>query len=116
MHPLEEIASTIVAGTAQRYEALLSLGASEAGHRDFAADRFVPSETAAGRRVLVIDDTWTTGTHAQSASAALKAAGAAGVGVLSIGRWFNVAWGTNRDWMGRHRAPGWDWDRCCLEP
>jgi predicted amidophosphoribosyltransferase len=115
-HPLEEIASTIVTGTAQRYEALLSLGTSEAGHRGFAADRFVPSETAAGRRVLVIDDTWTTGAHAQSASAAVKAGGATGVGVLSIGRWFNVGWGTNRDWIGRHRAPGWDWARCCLEP
>jgi predicted amidophosphoribosyltransferase len=38
-----------------------------------------------GRTVLVLDDTWTTGSTVQAASAALKAAGAAKVGAVVLG-------------------------------
>jgi hypothetical protein len=39
-----------------------------------------------GARVLLLDDTWTTGSSAVSASAALKLAGAAAVAVVVVGR------------------------------
>ena len=42
-----------------------------------------------GRRVLVVDDTWTTGTSLQSAAAALKKAGAASVTGLCVARWLS---------------------------
>lgn len=38
--------------------------------------------------VLVIDDTWVSGGHSQSAAAALRAAGAGIVSVLTVARWF----------------------------
>ncbi len=37
--------------------------------------------------VLLVDDTWTTGGHVQSAAAALKAAGASHVTALVLARW-----------------------------
>lgn len=46
-------------------------------------------DAVAGRHVLVIDDTWTSGANAQSAAAALTAAGADDVTVLAVARWIN---------------------------
>ncbi|MGI9092895.1 MAG: hypothetical protein ACR2FF_05535 [Mycobacteriales bacterium] len=87
--------------------------------RDPRGDRYLAVDSAAGASVLLLDDTWTTGAHAQSAAAALRAAGAVAVGVWVVGRHFN------REQTGDHgeaaqayyrraREIGWDWDRCCL--
>ncbi len=40
-----------------------------------------------GAHVLLIDDTWTSGAHAQSVATLLKQAGAARVSVLVVARW-----------------------------
>lgn len=45
-----------------------------------------------GKRVLIVDDTWTSGTSIQSAAAALKAAGAASVTGLCVARWLSWRW------------------------
>lgn len=45
-----------------------------------------------GRNVLVVDDTWTTGTKAQSAAVTIKRAGAASVTVLAVSRWLRWDW------------------------
>ncbi|MEE6140752.1 phosphoribosyltransferase [Mycobacterium sp. 050128] len=45
-----------------------------------------------GKRVLLVDDTWTTGTSLQSAAAALRAAGAAAVTGLCVARWLSWNW------------------------
>lgn len=51
-----------------------------------------------------------TGANAQSASAALKAAGARTVAVVAIGRWLNTSYspaGTDSEsWLAEHRRPG----------
>ena len=65
--------------------------------------------------MLVIDDTWTTGAHAQSASAALKAAGASAVGVVVIGRGLNPGDQEQDTWLAQYRKVGWNWSTCCLE-
>lgn len=114
-HPLDDLVSKVVVGSGDRYVPLLALGASAAAHRGFAVDRFAVSAAPTGRTVLIIDDTWTTGAHAQSAAAALKAAGARGVGILAIGRWMNIGWKNTSEWLHQHRGAGWDWNRCCLE-
>ena len=49
-------------------------------------------DTAQGRHVLLLDDTWTTGAHAQSAAAALRRAEARAVTVLVIARWLDPSW------------------------
>jgi hypothetical protein len=43
-----------------------------------------------GKHIMVIDDTWVTGGHAQSVAMALKRAGAAKVSILAIGRWLDM--------------------------
>jgi predicted amidophosphoribosyltransferase len=48
--------------------------------------RYEGTELLSGQSVLLIDDTWTTGAHAQSAAYALRQAGASRVGMVAIGR------------------------------
>ena len=60
--------------------------------RDFHADRFYVASLAGLRtapHVLLIDDTWTTGGRIQSLAYALKAAGAARVAAIVLGRHVN---------------------------
>ncbi len=108
-----------VADTGEKHADLLAVARTDLDQREHAADRYKATRRLRGRNVLVIDDTWTTGAHAQSASAALKVAGAAAVAVLAIGRWFNPDYVTGdlrgASWLVAHREPGWDWGRCCLE-
>lgn len=114
-HPLVAVAAARIVNTPNRYRDLLVVNRTDLDDRAPAIDRYRVDSALQGQRVLVIDDTWTTGAHAQSASAALKLAGASGVGVVAIGRWFNPDYQDQRSWLTRHRAVGWDWSRCCLE-
>jgi hypothetical protein len=119
-HPLRTVVAEVVTGTSDRYGDLLAIARADLEQRAHAADRFRAKTSLTGARVLVIDDTWTTGAHAQSASAALKAAGATTVAVVAIGRWFSPGYRTGtadgESWLAEHRSKGWDWDRCCLDP
>lgn len=115
-HPLEELVSGIVGGTESRYEGLLKVQRTDLGQREQAPDRYVATRSLKNTRVLVVDDTWTTGAHAQSASTALKAAGADAVGVVVLGRWFNTEYRDNKQWLAHKRSKSWDWQVCCLDP
>jgi hypothetical protein len=53
-------------------------------------DKFIVDGAVANQHVMVIDDVWTTGSNAQSASLALRRAGAAAVSVVVLARWLNV--------------------------
>ena len=56
-------------------------------------DRFASDvELGAGAHVLVLDDTWTTGGHAQSAALSVRAAGAGVISVLVLARWLDPNW------------------------
>ncbi len=59
--------------------------------RDLDVHRFQASRAAAGRSVLLVDDTWVSGASAQSAAAALKLAGASHVAIVVLGRHVNPA-------------------------
>ncbi len=50
-------------------------------------EKFTVDVAVAGRHVLVLDDVWTTGSNAQSATLTLRRAGAAAVSVMVIARW-----------------------------
>lgn len=113
-HPLPGLVSAVVEGSGSRYRDLLVTGRHDL-EREQAADRYSARDSLSGQTVLVIDDTWTTGAHAQSASAALKVAGAASVGVVAIGRWLNPGYLEDGQWLARHRQAGWSWSTCCLE-
>lgn len=109
----------IVGITRDRYRRLLKPNATIPSNRDPRDDRFVPLRALQGEPVLLLDDTWTTGAHAQSAATALRAAGAGAVARWALGRHFNrnqpAEHGEAAEtYYRRCRAIGWDWDSCCL--
>ena len=111
-HPLRWIVGEAVAPTRDRHERLLRRSSAPVGPRAFAPDKFAIERRLSGEPVLLIDDTWTTGANAQSAAAALKAAGAGPLAALVIGRHVNREWHENDP---RLRALGcFDWSACAL--
>jgi hypothetical protein len=70
----------------------VSLSARPGGEqvRDLDPARF-SAAAVPGARVLLIDDTWTTGSSAQSAAMALRRAGAHAVVTLVLGRHIGLA-------------------------
>jgi predicted amidophosphoribosyltransferase len=119
-HPLERMVGSIVGLTRDRYAQLLLPATGVKQGRDHSDTRFAVSTELAGESVLLIDDTWTTGAHAQSAASALKSSGAGIVGAVAIGRHFNR---TPADpyrepaetYYRAARDQGWDWQTCCAE-
>lgn len=62
------------------------------------------------RHIVVFEDTWVRGGHAQSASAALRAAGAAEVTVLSISRRLSPAFAPSRQFIETQLHDGREYD------
>jgi hypothetical protein len=116
-HPLEHIVGTIVGQTKERFEPLLTRGpGAGASPHTLAADRYGATRALRGDpAVLLIDDTWTTGGNAQSASLALRAAGAATVAIVAIGRHFDRSFPNCEAYYKQARARKFTWSTCCLE-
>ena len=55
--------------------------------------------------MLLLDDTWTGGGHAQSAVLGLRAAGATRVSLLVVARWIKKEFGNNAEFL-RELASG----------
>ena len=92
-HPLRGL----VTGRAKGIEVPLAAAASVQQPRAINPDHFtcsapLPRES----HVLLIDDTWATGGHVQSAVLALRKAGAARVSVLVVARWLKEDYGDNK--------------------
>lgn len=85
-HPLVAVATTAGLGPVAAWLAARSAPSGPVTHRRACRDAFVASPDVAGRRVLLLDDVYTTGAHLQSAAAALVDAGAAEVRALVIAR------------------------------
>ncbi len=61
-------------------------GASPVAHRQPSPEGYRATGAIAGRRVLLVDDVYTSGAHLQSAATALEMAGARAVHALVLGR------------------------------
>lgn len=87
VHPLTAIAASMnaVGPTA------LAPGPDMLCDRTVRPDKFIlqPGGRLDGAHVLVLDDTWTTGSNAQSAALTLRGGGAAAVSVMVVGRWLS---------------------------
>ena len=112
-HPLRNIVGELVAPTRERYHRLLRRTDAQTGPRSFNPHKFEAIRRLDGPAVLLIDDTWTTGASAQSAAAALKAAGAGRVAAVVIGRHLNREWHEN-DRRIRGIARPFEWQACAL--
>jgi hypothetical protein len=113
-HPLET-AITRVGTLASRYAPLLVRGPGDADH-NLADDRaFTVRRRLGGERVLVVDDTLTTGARLQSAASALGRSGASAVAAIIVGRVIDPDWNENsrRIWE-QARETRFSFDQCCL--
>jgi predicted amidophosphoribosyltransferase len=61
--------------------------------------QIVPKRDLSGQHILVLDDTWTTGSNTQSAALTLRQAGAAYVSVMVVGRWLSQTYGKNAEFI-----------------
>jgi hypothetical protein len=115
-HPLRPIVRTLAPGTELPLSAVSNTpNPRSVDPQHFRADAALPP----GAHVLVIDDTWAGGGHAQSAALAARHAGASHVSVLVLARWLNEDYGSNArflaDFAGRDYNPQqcpWTGDRC----
>lgn len=118
-HPLEHIVGGLVGQTKDRYEPLLTLGHGGGGavpSHSLAADRYLAMRALRGEpAVLLIDDTWTTGGNAQSAALALRAAGAAKVAIVVVGRHFDRSFRDCETHYQLAKSIRFTWDSCCLD-
>ena len=112
-HALQDMICRHVGPLRQRYVPLLRRSASPVIPHRFDSGRYAADGNLAGETVLLIDDMWTTGSNAQSAAAALKAAGAGTVATLVIGRHVHRQWG-RCDALLRDLTRPFDWTRCPL--
>ena len=120
-HPLPRLLTGIVKPIADRYAGLLRANPSyPAGSRDARLDRFLTDRRLHGESIMLIDDQWTSGGHAQSAACALKLAGAGRVAVVVLGRRFDrsLARPDYREaaeaYYRAAKSQGWSWSVCCL--
>ena len=103
---------------ANRYERVLTATGDVPPGRDYAPTRYKAGWRIDGVRVLLIDDTWTRGGHAQSAAHALREAGASKVGLVVIGRHLRRDWEvTDGVTSGElfDELPPFDWTTCSVE-
>lgn len=112
-HALRWIVAEVVGPTRDRHERLLRRSDVEVDAHAFDPEKYVAIRALNGEPVLLIDDTWTTGANAQSAAAALRAAGAGPLAAVVVGRHVNRGWREN-DRQLRALAEPFDWSRCTL--
>ena len=101
----------------RRYERLLLPAEGASDTRQFDGDRYVPQRSLAGQNVLLVDDTWASGAHAQSAAYALKQAGAGKVAMVVIGRHVNPGWevaGKSSRALLEALPRDFDWEICAV--
>jgi predicted amidophosphoribosyltransferase len=112
-HPLE----TVIRGTVHRDELaqLVTRTGEPIGHNQPNAAAFAPTGNVQGRRVLIVDDTFTTGARVQSVAAALTNAGATVVAAVPIGRVIDTDLEEKAAFWRRQRAIAFDFGRCCLD-
>ncbi len=115
-HPLSDAVRMVPWLAAQHQETLLR-GPGPMGHNLANDHGFVVSPDVRGARVLVVDDTFTTGARAQSAASALQLAGARVIAIVPVGRVIDPDQGghTLAYWT-RGSYQRFDFGRCCLEP
>lgn len=89
-------------------EVHLTAALNPAAPREFRSDHFQATPVPSQSHVLVIEDTWVSGGHAQSAAYAVRKAGASTVSILSLARYLKEDYGNNREFMNKHLSSDFD--------
>jgi hypothetical protein len=108
-HPLH----SLVFGHAHGAEVSLVAAAQVRQPRAVNPDHFTSAVSLPDdSHVLVIDDTWTTGGHAQSAVLAMRTAGAGRVSALIVARWLKEDFNDNKQFIADLRNRDYDPSIC----
>lgn len=101
----------------EAYEPLLVPGTIAVGHNSANDAGYRVTRHLSGERVLLVDDTYTSGARAQSAASALSIAGAHVVAIVPVGRVINPAAEHVTTWWNDRQAERFrfTFDTCCLE-
>ena len=113
-HPLRRIVGELVDVTRDRHERLLLRTELPVSVRRFDARRYRATRLLHGEAVLLIDDMWTSGASAESAAAALLAAGAGTVAGVVIARHLNRGWDLNDARLQARAGQQFGLDACAL--
>jgi hypothetical protein len=96
------------------YEPMLMRGPGIITHRQASDDGFIVTANVRGKRILLIEDTFTSGARTQSAASALQLAGAS-TAVVVAGRVISPDWNDNCRKIWRDAtASTFSFDKCCL--
>ena len=97
-------------------EVLLARGPSPVGHLAASDTAYEPVRRLYGERVLLVDDTLTSGARAQSAASALNRGGATVVAIVPVGRVIRPDFNDHaRQFWARQRRIAFDFGSCCIE-
>lgn len=108
-HPLR----ARVGRAAPGFELRLTANSSVSNPREVNREHFrLPVRVPASSHVLLLDDTWARGGHAQSAVLALRAAGVRFVSVLVVARWINENFGENAKFVRERLTRDYDTRLC----
>ncbi|MGH3717986.1 MAG: hypothetical protein ACRDRI_03915 [Pseudonocardiaceae bacterium] len=113
-HPLVAAVrrSSLLAGL---HSILLERGPGQVGHQQASDDAFLALAGLRGHRVLLIEDTFTSGARVQSAASALHLAGASTVAVVSAGRVVSPDWNENCQQIWRYAcAAEFSFETCAV--
>ena len=108
-HPFHELAGRLAPGREVRLTAAESVEYARAVRPDHFGVQGSLSERS---HVLLMDDTWASGGHAQSAVLTLRRAGAAHVSLLVAARWINRDYGGNIKFLRELAKRGYDPEIC----
>lgn len=99
VHPFSAIAQAMNAVDDERLALMPAPGATT--DRIISASQFeiVPKRSLSGLHILILDDTWTTGSNSQSVALTLREAGADYVSVMVVGRWLSQTYGNNAEFI-----------------
>lgn len=112
-HPLEAVIRMTIFRADLAH--LLTRTGEPIGHNEPNPAAFAPVGNVHGRRVLIVDDTFTTGARVQSVSCALRSAGATVVAAIPIGRVIDTDRPEKEELWRAQRAVPFTFDTCCLE-
>ena len=114
-HPLER-AINMAPPLREIHERLLQRGEAQLGHNQANDQGFATTTNVDGTRVLLVDDTFTTGARLQSAASALTLARATVVAAVVVGRFCNPGFNdvTQQLWDDAS-AQRFSFGTCCLE-
>lgn len=115
LHPLAK-AMGFVPWLNNQHDTLVQRGAGALGHNTSSDDAFVATKDVRNKRVMIVDDTWTTGAAAQSVASTLALAGADIVGIMPIGRVISPSpdYPDEVEWWATQRQLRFTFGSCCV--